>query len=168
MLISNYEERETRRERNRQRAISFLASETWTTPRMLQFAMSCSKGSVYKLLKQLRRDGLVRDHKINDLRLSIVGATPHCIAIAASQYGLAPTLPTLQPAKVKPLSVAHKLDLQRARILAECAGWDEWTLARDLPRRWTKYPEATALASGGHRIAIELERTVRLAEGTSQ
>jgi len=161
MLISDYSEREARRKRKREAAIRFLALETWTIQRVLQSVLRCSRSASYKLISQLEKEGIIRSHAIEDLRLTALGITPHGVAIASSEYDLPISLATFQPSKIRPVSVAHRIDLQRARVAAEGSGWTDWTLAKSLPKTWTKLPDAVAQSASGQIVAVELERVVK-------
>lgn len=58
------------------------------------------------------------------------------------------------------------MDVQRARLQAERAGWGEWTPDRQCHRlaaseAWLKAPDAVVRSPGGELVAIELERTIK-------
>lgn len=57
------------------------------------------------------------------------------------------------------LADSHRLDTQRMRLAAEKAGWTQWVPERALQGRGLKkVPDAAAIDTRGHLVAIEIER----------
>lgn len=69
--------------------------------------------------------------------------------------------PHFEPSKLAPVSVAHHLDIQMARLQAERQGWTGWVPGDRLPAGLVMRPDAVAVDPQGNRIAIEIERHVK-------
>lgn len=59
------------------------------------------------------------------------------------------------------MTIQHYLDTQRARLAAEHAGWTAWIPGNRLAKNIKKRPDAVATHPSGHRVAIEIERSIK-------
>lgn len=160
MLISNYQKRVQTRISNHQKILKFLRDETWSDANNLQAYMHLSTSGIYKILSGLDKQKLIASVYVDELGKRIFGITPKGLLFAWDDEIMG-SRPYFQPKRVKPLMMYHHLDLQRARLNAERAGWLNWLPGTLLIKAIEKRPDALVVSSEGRSIAVELERTVK-------
>ena len=161
-------ERAARQAEKQKIVLEFLRDEIWThgdvVAELLGFK---SRQAGHKALSALARAGLVRQAKVETAwgrPVSIWGITSHGQAMAWPLDAEPPENPrTFEPSKIKPSTMAHHLDIQKARISAARSGWKGWQAGDAVfqKERKMKYPDAIATAPDGARVAIEVERTIK-------
>lgn len=160
MLISDYQERQRRSLNKQQRLLCLLRDETWSSVSIIAQWLGLSLSASYKTLHRLKAKGLIKSFYVTELKLSIWGITPDGLLHAWGEHEPMQKRPYFQPSKIKPVMIQHQLDLQQARLNAECLGITQWQLGTHLPKNIGKRPDAIATFNH-HSIAVELERTVK-------
>jgi hypothetical protein len=163
MLINSYAERCQRQQAKRALVLNFLASEIWTGFSILQGVLGLSEPATLRTLGALERQGLIRRHRVGELRASIWGITAHGLVMGGpvEEPAIINSSRTFEPSKVKTLGIAHKISTQEARLAAERAGWTEWRATPETAARHHIQPDAVARDIAGRAVAIEVERTVK-------
>lgn len=161
MLIKSYEQRMERQALKHEKALKFLRDETWTSSKILGLLLEASLSSVLKTMLQLERLGYVVRQRVFPHRFDIWGITAHGLAYSWSLEDVITKRPCFEPAKLSALAIPHRLDVQKARISAERAGWSDWRPENILPAGMAKRPDALVLDTQGRVIAIEVERHIK-------
>jgi hypothetical protein len=166
------DELEARIEQKRDRVLRWLADEQFTTAKVLEQVLELQWNAVRKTVASMVRDNLVDLQEVhwNDFKLRLIVLTAHGAALVDPQSE------SYQQGRVASSSIAHSIDVQRARLLFEKAGWSAWTSERRLreeaarevragvrvgDRAWPKVPDAVGTSAKGHRVAVEMERTIK-------
>jgi DNA-binding MarR family transcriptional regulator len=161
MLINSYQQRCARAQSKREVILRFLRDETWSNLTNLTSVLGLTEPAAFKTISQLERDGFLLRHKVESLRISLWGVTPQGLAFAWHESETMQPRPYFEPSKLSVLTIYHYLDIQRARLIAERAGWTNWIPGTRLPKDIKKRPDAIATDSKGNIVAIELERTIK-------
>ena len=161
MLINSYQQRCVRAQTKREVVLRFLRDETWSNLTNLAGVLGLSEPATFKTLQQLERDGFLLKFKVSALRLSLWGVTPQGLAFAWTENETMQIRPYFEPSKLSVMTIAHYLDVQRARFIAERAGWTNWIPGNRLPKNIKKRPDAIATNTEGQIVAIELERSIK-------
>jgi hypothetical protein len=159
-------------EQKRAAVLAWLSAETFTTARLLEEVLGLSKTPTHKTLAAMKRDGLI-DHQVIEWHaasLQIVVLTAHGAALAGAGGN------GYEVGKVATSSIGHQLDVQKARLCLERAGWSDWVaepalraeaaeevIARvpHMKRRWPKVPDAVGRSKAGRLVAVEMERSIK-------
>lgn len=141
--------------------LSFLRDETWTSSQVLTELLGGSPALTSKTMGQLERQKCVVRYEVEPLRQVLWGITPHGLAHAWNDNESMQKRAHFEPSKLSPLAIPHHLYIQRARLKAQRAGWEDWTPEALLPKGLIKRPDAVVTAPDGRKIAIEIERHVK-------
>lgn len=161
MLINSYQQRCARAQTKREVLLRFLRDETWSNLTNLAGVLGLSEPAAFKTICQMERDGFLLRFKVTALRLSLWGITPQGLAFAWTESEVMQIRPYFEPSKLSVMTIAHYLDIQRARLIAEGAGWTNWIPGNRLPKDIKKRPDAIATNNEGQIVAIELERSIK-------
>ncbi|SNS03702.1 hypothetical protein SAMN05192560_2329 [Methylobacillus rhizosphaerae] len=161
MLINSYQQRCMRSQAKRETVLRFLRDETWSNLTNLADMLGLSEPATFKTICQMERDGFLLRYKVDALRLSLWGVTPQGLAFAWADNEAMRVRPYFEPGKLSVMTIPHYLDIQRARLMAEQAGWTNWVPGHRLPKGIKKRPDAIATNAEGQTIAIELERSIK-------
>jgi hypothetical protein len=157
--------RDARQNAKRGLVLRFLREELWSTASVLGEVMGIrARQAVHRSLQQLENAGLLRRHTytIFGRPLTIWGITAHGQACAFDPATEEPFSAYFEPSRVSELTLAHAIDVQKLRVVAERAGWKDWTNGDRLGAiRDGKRPDAIAVSPEGVRTAIECERTMK-------
>lgn len=164
MLISCRSAQAARIAEKRQAVLAWLKTESFSTIPILAQVLGTQGNACWKTLKTMERDGLVQSQQLKNAfgALAIWGITPHGSAMAADPADPEPDWTHFEPGRLSTLTIAHHLDVQRARLLLQAQGWTEWRTDRECHRMaLAKIPDALAVDPDGRRVALELERTIK-------
>ncbi len=161
MLIKSYAERMARQSARHHSVRSFLKDETWTSAYVLAQLLGCSPSQVSKTMQQLSAQHHVIGHQIESFRGTLWGITAHGLAHAWLEDEPMAVRPHFEPSRLSVLAIPHHLDVQRARLNAERAGWTGWQPENVLPVGMSKRPDAVAVSAEGLVIAVEVERHIK-------
>ncbi len=161
MLIKSHARRIERRDRKHETLLRFLRDETWTSMPVAARLLNLTEPAAFRTLKQLEGRRCITRHRVDALRLSLWGITPEGLSCAWTDKEAMEQRPVFEASKVSPLMIGHKLAVQLARLQAEARGFRDWTLPGRLPDTWRKRPDATAIAPGRERIAVEVEQSIK-------
>lgn len=165
MLISDPAERAAATTQKRRAVLRFLRDETWSVPDVLaQVAGITSRQGIHSTLKAMERDELVKYHSLpiaGRRDLPTWGITPHGLAFSWDEAEEIEDRPRFEPSRLSLSRVPHQIDLQRARLAAEAAGWTDWQRGERLGFSPPIRPDALATTPRGVRVAIEVERTIK-------
>lgn len=159
-----HQQRLARRDEKQQLLLSFLAGgETWTDLTNAARLWRLSPDATSLTLKAMVRDRLLQREDIDIgfkiRRLTIYGVTPDGIACCRTAPADAVEH---EQGRLTSRNVDHSLAVQRARMVAEAAGWTDWQPGRYWYNRGLPVvPDAVARRPDGQRIAIEVERNVK-------
>lgn len=149
--------------------LRFLRDELFTTQDIAGILLSISsRQAVHKTLTKYEKEGLIRRVTVQlpDLsRLTLWGITSHGQGWAFDpQREDNPNDKVFEPARVALSVLRHSLDIQRLRIIAERAGWTDWSPCDRISGKWssgTKRPDVIALDPRRSVTAIEVERSFK-------
>lgn len=165
MLISDPTERAAATAAKRAAILRFLRDETWSVPDILgKVAGLSSRQGTHSTLKAMERDELVKSHSLpiaGRRALPVWGITPHGLAFSWDEAEEMEDRPRFEPSRITLARVPHQIDLQRARLQAEAAGWTDWKRGERLGFTPAIRPDALATSPKGVRVAIEVERTIK-------
>lgn len=165
MLISDPVERAAATAQKRRAVLRFLRDETWSVPDVLaQVAGITSRQGIHSTLKAMERDELVKHHSLpiaGRRDLPTWGITAHGLAFSWDEAEEIEDRPRFEPSRLSLSRVPHQIDLQRARLAAEAAGWTDWQRGERLGFSPPIRPDAMATTPKGVRVAIEVERTIK-------
>ncbi len=165
MLISNPSERAAAVLTKRNAVLRFLRDETWTTADVLGSVMGvASRSTIHTTLKAMERDELIKHHSLpiaGRRDLPLWGITAHGLAMSWDQDEAFEDRPRFEPSRITLSRVPHQIDLQRARLAAEAAGWQDWVRGERLGFKVNNRPDALASTPKGVRVAVEIERTIK-------
>lgn len=150
-----------RAQSKRRLVLGFLASgEVWTTIEIVCMILQTARPAALSTLRQLERAkeitlGIV-DNGVR--RITVAGITSHGLAVAG-QFGGRGFDGT---ASINPAYISHHIDTQRARLMAEAAGWRNWKPGKVLySTGFLKVPDALASTTDGKIVSIEIERHIK-------
>lgn len=164
MLISSRSAQAARIAEKRQAILAWLKGESFSIVPILAQVQGTQGNACWKTLKSMERDGLVQSHPLKNHFGSLIvwGITPHGSAMAADPAESEPDFSHFEPGRLSPLTIAHALDVQRARLLLEAQGWTDWRTDRQCHQlQLAKIPDALAVDPAGQKVAVELERTIK-------
>ncbi|MGP5895220.1 MobC family replication-relaxation protein [Pseudomonas aeruginosa] len=165
MLISDPKARAEAVAAKRGAILRFLRDETWSVPEILgRVAGISTRQGIHTTLKAMERDELVKYHSLpiaGRRDLPLWGITPHGLAMSWSDGEEYQDRPRFEPSRLTLSRVPHQIDLQRARLAAEAAGWRDWVRGERLGYSVPMRPDAVATSSKGVTVAIEVERTIK-------
>ncbi|MTI18573.1 hypothetical protein E1162_15110 [Rhodobacteraceae bacterium RKSG542] len=162
MLISDPAERQLRAISKREKILSFLADEVWSSSDILQQLLRLkARQPLLRSLNALERQGLVK--RAHTPVLAGQGVTVWGISRQgrAIMDGCDVLGPVFEPSKLRLSSAPHHLALQHARVRAENAGWTDWTRGSGLRGPKASQPDAVATTLSGVRVAVEVELTIK-------
>lgn len=138
--------------------LNFLASgEVWTTTEIACQLLQCARPCAQSTLKQLEKEKEITAGIVDTgiRKIAVYGITSHGLAVAGQFGGRGFDGPT----SIKPAYIAHHVDTQRARLLAEAASWHDWKPGKALyGTGFLKVPDALVTAPDGTVVSIEIER----------
>lgn len=150
-------QRSARRDEKRAAILAFLASgEVYTVAEIAAQVLGCSRPTAWRTLAALESDAAIKseEHMYRGNKIRLWGLTPHGAALAGRFEA-----PVFELGRTNPSWIEHRLDTQRMRIAAEKSGWTQWVPERALQGRGLKkVPDAAAIDTRGHLVAIEIER----------
>jgi len=165
--LMSHAEAKRRKQEKHLAGLRFLSQTIYSTPAILGHVMGLNTSAGwYTTLRSMERDGLVMPATVDVFgrRVPLWGITPQGQAVAHHD-GAAPLSDRyFQPSRVPPTFLFHSLGLQQLHLKALAAGWTEWSYRDTESGRYApdKYrPDVIARHPGGHRYAIEYERTVK-------
>lgn len=165
MLISDPKARAEATANKRRALLRFLRDETWSVPGVLaQVAGITSRQGIHSTLQAMARDELVKYHSLpieGRRALPLWGITAHGLAYAWDEAEEIEDRPRFEPSRLTLARVPHQIDLQRARLAAEAAGWTDWQRGERLGFNPPIRPDALVTNPKGVRVAIEVERTIK-------
>ncbi len=169
MLIQNPVERKERAQAKRQALLRFLRDEIYTVPEVAGRVLGICERGTRSTVAKLEKEGLVIRHSIKLLPqlppVVLIGITESGQAAAFDPHsGEQPVWKAFEPHKINLVYLTHTLELQRLRLQALSSG----RVSRWLPGdrlgagiKGIKRPDAVLLTSGGVRVAVEVERTLK-------
>jgi hypothetical protein len=142
----------------------FLRTERWSQQDILQKLLKLqSRQAAHKTLTGMKIKGLIKRYSIDHgfgKPMTIWGITPHGVMMSFSETETLVEMRAFERSKLKPTQINHTLDIQRARVRAEAAGWTEWRTA-GFAKKGIKSPDAVARRPDGVITAFEIERTLK-------
>ena len=124
---------------------------------------------VQRTLRKMEKAELIKAHTI-DFELSvwnlkIWGLTPTGALLATD---LDEDIKFFEVGRIKPITIAHSLALQRVKVIALSNRWVEWESSSKMLKKanenrstWIQVPDAVARSPKDRKVAVELERTVK-------
>jgi hypothetical protein len=149
--------------------LSFLLEEGYSTAKILAPLLKMTPNGVQRILRKMEAKELIQTHtvkfELSSWNLKIWGLTPTGMLLATPEDE---KFKFFEVSRVKPITMAHSLALQRVKVFAISQGWDEWKSSSKMLQSanlsrstWLQVPDAVAMSPKGRKIAIELERTVK-------
>ncbi|MBD8010571.1 MobC family replication-relaxation protein [Acinetobacter pecorum] len=168
-LISSKAERDRIKADKQSKILSFLWEERFSTAFVLALLLNMTPNGVQRTLRRMENAELIKAHTI-DFELSawnlkIWGLTPTG-ALLATDLDEDPKF--FEVGRIKPITIAHSLALQRVKVISLSSGWDHWESSSRMLKKanesrseWIQVPDAVARSPKGRKVAIELERTAK-------
>lgn len=168
-IITDARERAARAHEKRHALLRFLREELYTTPPTAALVMRCGERAARQTVNALERDGLVRRH-----RFVYMPGLPLVVLVAITEHGQGmafdpdknepPSERVFEPGRFSLTYLNHTTAMQRLRLLAEQSGLVKKWLPGEMlgaGRKHEKRPDAVLLTSGGVRVAVEVERSLK-------
>ncbi|MEG1567674.1 MAG: MobC family replication-relaxation protein [Anaerovoracaceae bacterium] len=168
-LINSKAERDRITAEKQIKILSFLLDERFSTSAVLALLLNMTPNGVQRTLRRMEKAELIKTHTI-DFELSawnlkIWGLTPTG-ALLAIDLDEDPKF--FEVGRIKPITIAHSLALQRVKVVALSFGWEQWESSSRMLKKanesrseWIQVPDAVARSPKGRKVAIELERTAK-------
>mgnify|MGYP003604123330 FL=1 len=168
-LINSKTERDRIKAEKERKILSFLLEEGYSTAKILAQFLKMTPNGVQRTLRKMEANDLIKAHtvdfELSSWNLKIWGLTPSGTLLATPEDE---KFKFFEVSRVKPITMAHSLALQRVKVLALSQGWSEWESSSKMLQNanlnrstWLQVPDAVAMSPKGRKIAIELERTVK-------
>jgi hypothetical protein len=126
--------------------------------------LGITRQGAWKTLRQFEAAEFVREAKLpitGRTSYALWGITAHGLAYAWNLDETPEERPVFEPSRIAVSVLPHHVDLQRARIKAEHAGWTKWKRGERLGFKTKNRPDAIARDNAGIMVAIEIERTIK-------
>lgn len=154
---------------NESKILSFLLAEGYSTTKVLAQLLTMTPNGMQRKLRKMQANELIKAHtvdfELSSWNLKIWGLTSTGMLLATPE---GEKVKFFEVGRVKPITMAHSLALQRVKVLALSQGWGEWESSSRMLQNanlsrstWLQVPDAVAISPKGRKIAIELERTVK-------
>jgi hypothetical protein len=136
---------------------------------VLALLLNMTPNGVQRTLRKMEKAELIKAHTI-DFELSvwnlkIWGLTPTGALLATD---LDEDIKFFEVGRIKPITIAHSLALQRVKVIALSNRWVEWESSSKMLKKanenrstWIQVPDAVARSPKDRKVAVELERTVK-------
>lgn len=151
----------------RRQVLTFLRDEVYTSRAVIECLLDVTATPAKDTLAGLAREGLILHAELmKDGRpVHLWGITPDGQAVIAAELDAAPSARHFRPSDVGLSTLNHSLAVQRARVVAERAGWTAWRNGASLGKLQPDEPRTDALAVSpdGQRWAVEVELTNKTA-----
>lgn len=152
----------------KKKILAFLLEERFSTTAMLALFLNMTPNGVQRTLNKLEQAELIKSHTIdflNALHFKIWGLTPKG-ALFANEADQ--NIRFFEVRRIKPITMAHSLALQRIKVISMGSGWEQWESSSKMLKKanesrstWIQVPDAVTRSPKGRKIAIEFERTVK-------
>lgn len=168
-LINSKTERDRIKAQKEIKILSFLLEEGYSTAKVLAQFLKMTPNGMQRTLRKMEAKELIKAHtvdfELSSWNLKIWGLTPSGTLLATPEDE---KFKFFEVSRVKPITMAHSLALQRVKVLAVGQGWGDWKSSSKMLQNanlnrstWLQVPDAVAMSPKGRKIAIELERTVK-------
>lgn len=168
-LISSKAERDRIKAEKQRKILSFLWEERFSTAFLLALLLNMTPNGVQRTLLKMEKAKLIKAHtvdfELSAWNLKIWGLTPTGALLATD---LDEDLNFFEIGRIKPITIAHSLALQRVKVIALNCGWEHWESSSRMLKKanksrstWIQIPDAFAQSPKGRKVAIELERTAK-------
>ena len=168
-LINSKLERDRIRAEKQSKILSFLLEERFSTSAVLALLLDMTPNGVQRILLKLEKNELIKAHtvdfELSAWNLKIWGLTPTGALLASD---LDEDLKFFEVGRIKPVTIAHSLALQRVKVVALRFGWEQWESSSRMLKKanesrstWVQVPDAVARSPKGRKIAVELERSAK-------
>ena len=168
-LINSKAERDRIRADKQSKILSLLLEERFSTSAVFALLLDMTPNGVQRTLRRMEKAELIKSHtvdfELSAWNLKIWGLTPTG-ALLATDMNEDPKF--FEVGRIKPLTIAHSLALQRVKVVALSFGWEQWESSSRMLKKanesrseWIQVPDAVARSPKGRKVAIELERTVK-------
>lgn len=168
-LIDSKTERDRIKAEKEINILSFLLEEGYSTAKVLAQFLKMTPNGVQRTLRKMEAKELIKAHtvsfELSSWNLKVWGLTPTGMLLATPEDE---KFKFFEVSRVKPITIAHGLALQRVKVVALRFGWEQWKSSSKMLQNanlnrstWLQVPDAVAMSPKGRKIAIELERTVK-------
>lgn len=168
-LINSKTERDRIRAQKEIEILSFLLEEGYSTAKVLAQFLKMTPNGMQRTLRKMEAKELIKAHtvdfELSAWNLKIWGLTPTGALLATD---LDEDLKFFEVRRLKPITIAHSLALQRVKVVALGCGWEQWESSSRMLKKanesrstWVQVPDAVARSPKGRKVAIELERTAK-------
>lgn len=168
-LISSKAEQDRIKAEKQSKILSFLLDEHFSTSTVLALLLNMTPNGVQRTLRRMEKAELIKAHtvdfELSSWNLKVWGLTPTGALLATD---MSESLKFFEVGRIKPITIAHSLALQRVKVLSLSCGWDHWESSSRMLKKanesrstWVQIPDAVAHSPKGRKVAIELERTVK-------
>lgn len=168
-LINSKTERDRIKAEKERKILSFLLEEGYSTAKILAQFLKMTPNGVQRTLRKMEANDLIKAHtvdfELSSWNLKIWGLTPTGTLLATPEDE---KFKFFEVSRVKPITIAHSLALQRVKVVALRFGWEQWESSSRMLKRanesrstWVQVPDAVARSPKGRKVAIELERTAK-------
>ena len=167
-LINDRAALKKRMDDKRAAVLEWLKGESFTSPQLLAEVLGLQRNATYKTIQSLKKEGLIDTVTLTWItgQIHLVVLTTHGAAMCIDPENPV-EVPYYQQGRVATSTIAHQLDVQRAKLKALRAGWRDWVPDQRSHQlaakrgKWLKAPDSVATSPDGVRVAIEIERTIK-------
>ena len=168
-LINSKTERDRIKAQKEIKILSFLLEEGYSTAKVLAQLLKMTPNGMQRTLRKMEAKELIKAHtvdfELSAWNLKIWGLTPTGALLATD---LDEDLKFFEVRRLKPITIAHSLALQRVKVVALGCEWEQWESSSRMLKKanesrstWIQVPDAVARSPKGRKVAIELERTAK-------
>ena len=168
-LISSKAERDRINAEKQSKVLSFLLEERFSTASVLALLLNMTTNGMQRTLRKMEKAELIKAHmvdfELSSWNLKIWGLMPTGALLATD---IDEELKFFEVGRIKPITIAHSLALQRVKVIALSSKWKQWESSSKMLRKanesrsiWLQVPDAVACSPKGRKVAIELERTIK-------
>jgi len=168
-LINSKVERDRIREEKQRQILLFLLAEGFSIAAVLALLLNMTPNGMQRILRRMEKAGLIKAHtvdfELSAWNLKIWGLTPTGALLATD---MDEDMKFFEVGRIKPITIAHSLALQRVKVIALRHGWNQWESSSRMLKKanksrseWIQVPDAVARSPKGRKVAIELERTAK-------
>lgn len=173
-LITDYNQRMATAATKQKNILLFLLEERWTTYFILAAFLGLAEKTVRNTISKMVKADLVLVDQVAlpvGRGISVIGLTANGLAACFDDVEEITETKLYQLRNINPLTMAHRLAIQQARITAEKSGWTEWIPEWKQGRKKHKHqslPDALVTDTEGRRVALEVERTAKTVKRYSE
>jgi DNA-binding PadR family transcriptional regulator len=154
----------------RETILKFIGAETFSTTEILTMLLKRDRTVVYRALKSLEKEGLVKYHPViyesnKKGKQGIWGLTPTGALLAEDG---SQEVDFYEAGRISSTTISHSVATQKVKAIGMVNGLKEWISGRQLKQMaakdrqiWLQIPDILTTQPDGKKIAFEVELTAK-------